>query len=98
VHASTPTAASLYRGHRHPADIISRAVWLDFRFSLRLRDVQELMAERGVWVSYETIRDGSIRCDWRSLPSLAATATLRRLGDSFWRKRSRTWREVVVGA
>ena len=96
--ASTPTAASLYRRPRYRADIISRAIWLYFRFSLRLRDIEELMAERGVRVSYETIRDGSIRCDWRSLPSLAATATLRRLGDSFWRKRSRTWREVVVAA
>jgi putative transposase len=47
----------LYRGHRYPADIISHAVWPYFRFSLSLRDVEELMAERGVRVSYETIRE-----------------------------------------
>lgn len=37
---------SLYRGYRYPADIITHAVWLYYRFSLSLRDVEELMAER----------------------------------------------------
>ncbi len=47
-----PTAdASLYRGHRYPAEIIAHVVWLYFRFSLSLRDVEELMAERGVTVT-----------------------------------------------
>jgi putative transposase len=46
-----------YRGYRYPAEIISHAVWLYFRFSLSLRDVEELLAERGVTVSYETIRE-----------------------------------------
>jgi putative transposase len=45
-----------YRGYRYPAEIISYAVWLYFRFSLSLRDVEELLAERGVTVTYETIR------------------------------------------
>ena len=45
-----------YRGYRYPAEIISHAVWLYFRFSLSLRDVEELLAERGVTVTYETIR------------------------------------------
>jgi len=45
-----------YRGYRYPAEIISHAVWLYFRFSLSLRDVEELLAERGVIVTYETIR------------------------------------------
>jgi putative transposase len=48
---------SLYRGHRYPPEIIAHAVWLYFRFSLSLRDVEELLAERGVTVSYETIRE-----------------------------------------
>jgi putative transposase len=48
---------SLYRGHRYPSEIIAHAVWLYFRFSLSLRDVEELLAERGVTVSYETIRE-----------------------------------------
>ena len=47
---------SIYHRHRFHSDIISRAVWLYFRFNLSFRDVEELMAERGVDVSYETIR------------------------------------------
>jgi putative transposase len=45
-----------YRGYRYPIEVISHAVWLYFRFHLSLRDVEELLAERGVIVSYETIR------------------------------------------
>ncbi len=47
---------SIYHRHRFPPDVIKRAVWLYFRFNLSFRDVEELMAERGVDVSYETIR------------------------------------------
>jgi transposase-like protein len=39
-----------------PPEIIQRAIWLYFRFTLSLRDVKDLLAERGVTVSYETIR------------------------------------------
>ena len=46
-----------YRGYRFPATVISHCVWLYFRFSLSYRDVEEMMAERGVVVSYETIRE-----------------------------------------
>jgi putative transposase len=55
---SAPTRSQLpsYRGYRYPAEIISHAVWLYFRFGLSLRDVEELLAERGVTVTYETIR------------------------------------------
>jgi putative transposase len=45
-----------YRGYRYPVEISSHAVWLYFRFHLSLRDVEELLAERGVTVTYETIR------------------------------------------
>src|SRR5205823_7944642 len=45
-----------YRGYRFPPDIIQRAVWLCFRFALSFRDVEDLLAERGIEVSYETIR------------------------------------------
>jgi putative transposase len=48
-------AAALYRGYRFPPEIISYAVWLYLRFSLSLRDVEELLADRGVAVTYETI-------------------------------------------
>ena len=45
-----------YRGYRFPPDIILRAVWLYHRFTLSLRDIEDLLAERGITVSYETIR------------------------------------------
>jgi putative transposase len=46
----------IYAGYRFPAEIISHAVWLYFRFSLSYRDVEELLAARGIVVTYETIR------------------------------------------
>ena len=45
-----------YRGHRFPAEIIQHAIWLYLRFTLSYRDVEELPAERGLDLSYETIR------------------------------------------
>src|ERR671919_1959277 len=45
-----------YGGFRFPRPIIQHAVWLYARFTLSLRDVEELLAERGITVSYETIR------------------------------------------
>lgn len=48
--------ASIYTRHRFHPDIIKRAVWMYFRFNLSFRDVEELTIERGVDVSYETIR------------------------------------------
>ncbi len=50
------TNANGYRGHRFPREIISHSVWLYHRFSLSFRDVEELLAKRGIIVSYETIR------------------------------------------
>src|SRR5918998_261170 len=52
----TNTAAASYKRHRFPAEIIAHTVWLYFRFSLRFRDDEELMAARGVELSYETVR------------------------------------------
>ena len=46
----------LYKGHRFPAAIIGHAVWLYYRFTLSFRDVEDLLAQRGIKVSYETIR------------------------------------------
>lgn len=45
-----------YRRHRFPAEIIQHAIWLYLRFTLSYRDVEELLAERGLDVSYETLR------------------------------------------
>tara|TARA_R110002124_G_scaffold243235_1_gene408341 strand:+ start:53275 stop:53964 length:690 start_codon:yes stop_codon:yes gene_type:complete len=50
-----------FKRHRFPADVIRHAVWLYFRFSLSFRDVEELMAQRGIDVSYETIRCWTIK-------------------------------------
>ena len=46
----------IYRGYRFPPDIISHAVWLYHRFGLSFRDVEDLLAERRITVTYETIR------------------------------------------
>jgi putative transposase len=45
-----------YKRHRFPPEIISYAVWLYYRFHLSHRDIEDLLAERGITVSYETIR------------------------------------------
>src|SRR5205814_5694589 len=45
-----------YRRHRFPPPIIQHAIWLYLRFTLSYRDVEELLAERGLEVSYETVR------------------------------------------
>src|SRR5262249_29067796 len=50
------TARSRYRGHRFPPEIISYAVWIYHRFSMSFRDVEDLLAERGIIVSFEAIR------------------------------------------
>ncbi|MEM9670875.1 MAG: IS6 family transposase [Pseudomonadota bacterium] len=46
-----------FKGHRFPREIISYAVWLYYRFSLSLRDVEELLAYRGIEASYVTVRN-----------------------------------------
>src|SRR5215510_8367505 len=50
------SARSRYHGHRFPPEIISYAVWLYHRFCLSFRDVEDVLAERGILVSYEAIR------------------------------------------
>ncbi len=50
------TSPVSYKGFRFPQEIISHAVWLYHRFSLSFRDVEELLYERGVVVTYETVR------------------------------------------
>ena len=47
---------STYKRHRFPPDIISYAVWLYYRFNLSHRDIEDLLAERGIIVSREAIR------------------------------------------
>lgn len=57
-----------FKRHRFPPDVIRQAVWLYFRFTLSFRDVEEMLAQRGIDVSYETIRCWSLKV-WSALRS-----------------------------
>ena len=70
-----------FKRHRFPPDVIRHAVWLYFRFTLSLRDVEDLLAERGVDVTYETVR-----C-WADKFGPAIAANIRRKrgrADCIW--------------
>ena len=72
----------LYAGYRYPAELISYAVWLYFRFPLGLRMVEEMLAARGISVTYETIRQWGLKFGREfarsSSPSPARTLALAR--------------------
>ncbi|GAC1554333.1 MAG: hypothetical protein NVS2B7_30280 [Herpetosiphon sp.] len=55
THTTTPS----YKRHCYPSEIIAHAVWLYFRFSLSFRDVEELMAARGIVLS--TVRRWTLK-------------------------------------
>src|SRR5229473_755324 len=76
----TSPAAS-YHGYRFPPEIISHAVWLYHRFCLSFRDTEDLLAQRGITVSYETIRQWCRRFG----PAYARILRRRqgRLGDTW---------------
>jgi putative transposase len=57
----TSTRPSRYARHRFPAEVISQAVWLYFRFPLSLRMVEEMLAVRGILVSHETVRQWALK-------------------------------------
>ena len=63
-----------FKRHRFPADVIRQAVWLYFRFTLSIRDVEELLAQRGIEVSREAVRCWVNRCG----PVMAANLRRRR--------------------
>ena len=63
-----------YSGYRFPPDIIQQAIWLYLRFTLSLRDVEDLLAERGIAVSYESVRRWVIHFG----PMIAADLSKRR--------------------
>ncbi len=50
------TSDIIFKRHRFPPQIIAHAVWLYLRFNLSLREVEEMLLERGIDVSYETVR------------------------------------------
>jgi transposase-like protein len=45
-----------YAGYRFPPEVLDQAIWLYLRFTLSFRDVEDLLAERGIVMSYETVR------------------------------------------
>jgi putative transposase len=59
---NSPPATNPYKHHRFPAEIISHCVWLCFHFCLSYRDVEELMAARGVILTYEAVRYWCLKC------------------------------------
>ena len=71
-----------YSRHRFPSEIISHAVWLYYRFGISLRDAEDLLAKRGIVVSYETIRRWCVKFG----PDYARRLRRRqgRLGDTWF--------------
>jgi putative transposase len=76
------SARPRYHGHRFPPEIIGYAVWVYHRFCLSLRDVEDLLAERGIIVSYEANR----RSCWKFGPDYARHLKKKqgRLGDTWY--------------
>ena len=67
-----------YKRHRFPAEVIRHAVWLYFRFTLSFGDVEEMLAQRGIDVSYETVRCWTLKFG----PKIAANLRRRTLPPS----------------
>ncbi len=61
-----------FKPHRFPPDVTRQTVWLYFRFTMSLRDVEDLLAERGIDLTYETVR-----C-WANKFGPAIAANIRR--------------------
>jgi putative transposase len=84
----TEDVSAYYKRHRFPAEIIAHAVWLYYRFPLSLRDVEDLLAERGIDVSFQTV------AEWATKFGLKIAQLRRRSRGNFADK----WRldEMVV--
>lgn len=78
-------SSNRYKHHRFPAEIISHAVWLYFRFCLSYRDVEELLFARDIIVAYETIRKWAENSDKR-MPISSDADALSRVTSSIWMK------------
>jgi len=70
-----------YVGYRFPPDVISYAVWLYYRFPLSLRMVEELLAARGIELTYETVRRWSVKFGLGIARRIRSTALAR--GDKW---------------
>src|SRR5215212_309568 len=90
-----------YARHQFPAEIIRYAVWLYLRFTLSYRDVEELLAERGIETSYETVRRWVVKFGplftrnlRRLRPRPTSTWHLDEIGVTIQGKRMYLWRAV----
>ena len=97
---TTPVCPS-YAGYRFPAEIISHAVWLYFRFPLSLRMVEEMLAARGIIVSHESVRQWALKFGQdfanqirRRLPSAADMWQLDEVALKIAGKKHWLWRAV----
>ncbi|WP_164871880.1 transposase, partial [Solirhodobacter olei] len=95
------TEAPSLKGYRFPRSVIAYAVWVYHRFALSLRDVEDLLAERGVVVSYETIRSWCRRfgpqfaaCIRRDRPAAADKWHLDEVVISIRGRKHWLWRAV----
>ena len=75
-----------YYRHRFPPSVIHRSVWLYFRFPLSFRDVEEMLAERNIEVSYETVRRWVLKfgpafgvANWHQMHDLQGTVRTKSL-------------------
>ena len=91
-----------YHGYRFPPDIISHAVWLYYRFCLSFRDAEDLLAQRGVTVTYETIRQWCQRFGpvyarqlWRRRGRMGDTWHLDEVFVTIQGRQQYLWRAVV---
>jgi putative transposase len=73
---------NIYKRHGFPSEIISYAVWLYFRFNLSPRDIEDLLAERGITVSRESIRLWGIK--FGALYARRLKRKHRGYGDTFF--------------
>ncbi|MCW2242407.1 transposase-like protein [Azospirillum canadense] len=74
---------AMYAGYRFPAEVISDAVHLYYRFPLGLRMVEEMLARRGIVVSHETIRAGGLTFGRRS-PTASASVVWLTVPNGTW--------------
>ncbi|SER72998.1 putative transposase [Azotobacter beijerinckii] len=80
-HDASATDAISYAGYRFPPEVIGYAVWLYYRFPLSLRMVEELLAARGIELTYETVRRWSVRFGLGIARRIRSTALAR--GDKW---------------
>ena len=89
-----------YKRHRFPPEIIARAVWLYFRFPLSLRLVEEMLLERGMVVSYETVGCWAMKFGADYVSRLRRKTPGRRdvwhLDEGVPRKHQQQWRCVAA--